>query len=181
MTNGQTRVYSDSDKAYLELKGEDALERAKRILNDIPAPQDSQYVRIVIEQDDVGDATLSELLTSNGDLMEEEEDISLDEDIDFDPTDSQRDTVLRTMLRKQEQFWHTDEVRDHLPDGSNIPDTAVSKRLYSLAEAGFIDKQDSERDYRMKKYKLTSKGVERAEEVEGVDSKDTTHKAHTEV
>lgn len=170
MTTGEMRVYSDSDKAYLEVLGEDALERAKRILNDIPAPDGAEYVKIVIEQDKVDDISISEFLTSNGDLMEEEEEMSLDEEISIGEGDKQTTTVLRTMMRKPDEFWHTPEVRDHLPENSGVPDTAVSKRLYELAEDGYIDKQDSDRDKRMKKYKLTSKGVERAKEAEKVEA-----------
>lgn len=154
------KLYGTSERIYLEVEGEEALERAKNILSQFDNPEGVTFVRIVAEQERVEDVSISDILTDNGAV--EEEHIEEEPEI-IEPGETRRDTVLQAMYRKPNEFWHTPDVRDHLPEDHNIPETSLSKVLWSLADEGFIDKKDSERDKRMNKYKLTSKGLSRIE------------------
>ena len=66
--------------------------------------------------------------------------------------------VLDVLDSDPEKFWHTPEIRNHIDEFDGFNPDSVSQLLWELSDRGLVDKQDSDRDKRMKKYKITSKG-----------------------
>lgn len=65
--------------------------------------------------------------------------------------------VAETMY-DHDSYLHSDEIAQMIPSDADFNRSQISRTLYTLVEKGLVDKQDSDRDGRMKKYRLTDKG-----------------------
>lgn len=170
-----------SDNSFtLEVTGENGRDFLTSVLNIIKLNDDVSRIRVEIESN-------SPLITQNGQKattqvvapiskQKEEPEPEVEEEPVPDPIDVpkiegvradkvpnvKRDTqafhVIRALSERGEPM-HTPEIREIVRQEYDMAkDFSISKALWSLGDRGLVDKHESERDGRMKKYTLTSKG-----------------------
>lgn len=139
-------LHVDEDGVEIVVEEDNAYEKAKELLDPVNPPDDAGYVHMTIsrkpQMPPVGEAGVAP---------------------EGAPTSERWNYVLDAMRRRPDEWWHTPQVRNHLPENAPIENGEVSKVLYQLAESGYVDKKPSETDERMNRYKLTSKGMEMEE------------------
>lgn len=62
--------------------------------------------------------------------------------------------------RRDEGFLETSDVIQFVPDSAGIPDGSISSICWDLANRGFVEKKDHNRDGRKNVYKITNKGID---------------------
>lgn len=163
-----------------EVTGPNSLQILKFVLGAVDT-RNVQRIRVEIEADDPlelnGAATLlAEQQTKDEDTETDEDGEDATDDSDgsseqrepeeeqTSPThlpnlhsDSDARHVAETMY-KHDTYLHSDEIADMIPNDANFNKRTISRTIYGLVERGMVDKQDSDRDGRMKKYRLTDKG-----------------------
>lgn len=76
-------------------------------------------------------------------------------------------TVAKTLYERNDQFLLIDQIQQFTSDTSGIPDGRFSNILWDLADRGLVEKRQSSEDGRKKEYKLTSKGIQSIEQMDG--------------
>jgi len=146
----------------LELSGEDGLHAFNQFIKEAGFADSVESISVRIEADSPID--LTEYITGESIEPKESEDDD-PEIVNFE--EGSRTRMLAEFLYEHNgEKWHTTtEIREKLPEDSEIDPDDVSQILWELSERDVVEKQPHDGDGRKKEYRLNERGMKSVDDL----------------